>query len=552
MAPTFNFLDILSKADKAEPRRQGETIFELGERGEQLYVIKSGTAQIKIGDMVFETVGAGGVIGEMALLDDEVRSAGAFALSDCEVVPINKARLLQLVRKQPDVAIALAGLVAHRLRTMNYLARHDALTTLPNRVLFQERCRTAIARAHRRAGALGVLFVDIDKFKTVNESFGYASGDLLLKEVSARLQGALHELDTLSRLSADEFAVLLEDIANGHELAVASRRLLDALAEPVTVSGQNIYVSASIGISCYPQDGEDGESLLNNADTAMRRAKDQGGNGYTFFSQDLSTLALESLTLKNFLREALVKNEFYLNYQPRVDAGSGAVSGVEALIRWKHPELGFIPPGKFIPIAEQTGMIDTIGDWVLRTACAQHRIWQDAGLASFRIAVNLSGRQLRQPNLKHRIVEILNAAALGPNRLELEITESVLMEDTARTVFVLKELRALGVTIALDDFGTEYSSLGYLRQFPLDYIKIDQSFVRGLPADADHVAIVKAVITLASDLGVKIIAEGVETDEQRAFLQSNGCTEMQGYLFSRPIEAASMEAFAKAHAKENF
>lgn len=537
----FDFLSLLSSADVPETRKAGEIIFEMGEPGRLMYIIKTGYAQIRIGDTVFDTIEKGGFIGEMALLDDDVRSAGAFALTDCEIVPIDKRRLLELLREEPLVAVEMAKVLVRRLRTTNFLVHHDALTRLPNRALFQERCRFAIMRAQRRATTIGILFIDLDHFKTVNESLGYAAGNQMLNAVATRLRSPLHELDTLARLGADKFAVLLEDITSGHTLAETSQRLLDALSNPFVVSGQNRYLSASVGISCYPQDGEDDETLLKNADSAMHRAKQQGGNSYCFFSAELNALALEALTLQNYLRQALDRGEFLLNYQPRVDIASGRITGVEALIRWQHPKLGLIPPTKFIPIAEQTGMIDAIGEWVLRTGCAQQKTWLASALPRFRIAINLSVRQLRRPDLKQRIAAILDETGLDASCLELEITESAVMEDPTRTGYVLKEIRSMGIAIALDDFGTEYSSLGYLKQFPFDYLKIDQSFVHGLPGDPDAVAITKAVIVLAKNLHLKVVAEGVESEQQLTFLKEHGCEEYLGYLFSRPLPVDAME-----------
>ena len=540
-----DFSALLTNGDVPETRKAGEIIFAMGEPGRVSYVIQSGQVQISISGTVFDIVEKGGIIGEMALLDDDVRSADAVAVTDCELVAIDKERLLDVLHKQPSIAVNMAKVMVHRLRTMNFLANHDPLTRLPNRTLFQERCRTAVMRAQRRATILGVLFIDLDHFKTINESFGYSSGDLLLNEVATRLRGSLHELDTLARLGADEFAVVLEDVVSGQDVAAVAQNLLDELSKPFALAGQTIYVSASVGISCYPQDADDAQTLLKNADTAMRGAKMRGRNCSYFFSPELNALALERLTLKNHLRQALDRRELHLNYQPRVDLASGRINGVEALIRWRHPESGFVSPTKFIPIAEQAGLIDRIGEWVLRAACVQQRAWLACGLPSFRIAVNLSVQQLRQPDLKKRIAAILDETGLDATALELEITESVFMEDAATAEAVLKELRSLGIGIALDDFGTGYSSLGYLKQFPLDFLKIDQSFVRGIPGNVDDVAITRTIITLAKTLGLKVIAEGVESEEQLAFLKAHGCEQFQGYLFSRPLPAEEMEALLK-------
>ena len=547
---TNNFSAVLAGGNIPETRKAGDVIFAMGESAHCMYVIKSGQVQIRIGNASFDTVEAGGIFGEMSLLDDDVRSASAVAITDCEVVPIDKACFLERVREQPLIAVQIAKLMVRRLRAMNFMAYHDPLTRLPNRALFQERCERAIMHAKHQGTMLGVLFVDIDHFKAVNESFGYASGDLLLNQLAARLSGALHELDTFARLGADEFAALVESVRTVHDLATTAQSLLDVLSDPFPVAGQNIYVTTSVGVSCYPQDGANAHTLLSSADTAMRVAKTQGRNCSCFSSPEHNAVAIETLTLKNHLRQTLAGEGFHLNYQPRVDLASGRVDGTEALIRWRHPQRGLISPATFIPIAEQTGLIEHIGEWVLRTACAQQRAWLSSGLPPFRIAVNLSVRQLRQADLTQRIAAILDETGLDASGLELEVTESVFTEDAVHVKSVLKELRSLGIAIALDDFGTGYSSLGYLKQFPLDYLKIDQSFVRGLPNSLEDAAIVRTVITLAKTLGLKVIAEGVESEEQLAFLKEHDCEQYQGYLFSRPVPAEDMEALLRENLGE--
>ena len=519
----------------------------MGEAGQVLYILCSGEAQIRAGEIVFETVSKGGIIGEMALLDDEVhaRSATAIALSDCEIVAVNRERLLELVRVEPALGLELAKLTVRRLRATNFLAHHDSLTRLPNRALFVEACRVAVLRARRRAATVGVLHVDLDHFQSINESLGQQAGNRLLCEVATRMRALHHELDAVARLGEDEFGVLLEDLPGSPAVATAAHALLEELSLPFSISGQSVYVTASIGISCFPHDGEDPKALLKNAATAMRRAKDEGRNGCSFYSTELHTIALETHRLRNHLREAIARNEFSLNYQPRVALPGGRFTAVEALLRWRHPELGMVPPGKFIPVAEQAGMIEEIGEWVLRTACAQQKDWLQRGIAPSRMAVNLSARQLKRLDLTQRIAAILQETGLEARCLELEITESAVMDDPARTVFLLKELRAMGIAVALDDFGTEYSSLNYLKQFPLDYMKIDQCFVRGIPASADDLAITKTVITLAKNLRLKVVAEGVETAAQLAFLTEQECEEVQGYFFSKPVPADQAEALLR-------
>ncbi len=539
----FDFTTLLRGDLPIRDVAAGEAIFEMGEEGDKMYVLAQGEAQIRAGSVVLDTVRSGGVLGEMALLDDERRSAAAVALQPCRLIAIDKPTLLRLIAEEPRLAIELARLGVHRLRAMDFLAQHDALTRLPNRLLFQEKIHRAMKRAQRSGGGFGVLFVNLDFFKNINDSLGYAAGDDLLCAVAERLRARLDELDTLARLGADEFAVLIEGGAPGQQLASAAQALLEALGQPFAVAGQELFLSASIGISCYPEDGEDEQTLLAHADAAVHRAKERGRNQYAFFSAELNTLAREALTLKSNLRQAIERREFVLYYQPRIAPETRRVLGVEALIRWRHPVLGLVPPSKFIPLAEQTGLIELIGDWVLETACAQRAAWTAAGQPPFRVAVNLSLRQLAARDLEARVVELLAIHRLAPQELELEITESVLMEDPAGAMNVLKKLRARGIGIALDDFGTEYSSLSYLKHFPLDFMKIDQSFVRGIPQDSDDVAITRTVLTLARNLGLHVIAEGVETQAQFEFLRELSCDEVQGYWISRPLPVEELERF---------
>jgi diguanylate cyclase (GGDEF)-like protein len=539
----FDFNALIPPGRDAQAYPAGSAIFSVGEPGSEMYVIASGQVQIRLGDLVLDTVGAGEVIGEMALLDHSVRSASAFALTHCTVLRIDREALLEWVRAAPAVALELARVMVRRLRAMDFSAQHDSLTRLPNRALFKEKCAWAILRARRLGSGAGVLFIDLDHFKTINDSLGHAAGDVLLHTVATRLRGVLDELDTLARLGADEFAVLLEGVADARKLAARAQILLDIIAQPIPLVHTETVVSASIGISCYPQDGADAQTLLENADTAMQAAKSGGRNQYCFFSSELSARALEDLTLRDQLRQAVAKDELVLLYQPRVDAATGELTGVEALLRWHHPESGIVSPAQFIPIAEETGMIEAIGDWVLKSACAQRKAWSDRGMRPFRMAVNLSVRQLAQPGLVARLQALLQQTGLPAGELELEITESFVMTDPEQGAQTVKELRALGIAIALDDFGTAYSSLGYLKRIDFDYLKIDQSFVRGLPDDGDDVAITRTIITLARNLHLKVIAEGVETPAQLAFLQAEGCDEIQGYLVSPPLAAQELEAF---------
>jgi diguanylate cyclase (GGDEF)-like protein/PAS domain S-box-containing protein len=431
---------------------------------------------------------------------------------------------------------------------LQHQAHHDALTGLPNRALFQDRFRETLGRARRHRSEAAVLVLDLDRFKNINDSLGHALGDLLLQAVAQRLTASVREVDTVARFGGDEFAVLLDTMENGQKAGHVAQKLVDALAHPFQLGGHELYISASIGIGCYPQDGTDAEVLFKNADTAMYRAKAEGRNNYQYFSAEMNARALENLQMSNHLRQALERDEFQLHYQPHVELQSGRVSGAEALIRWRHPALGMIPPAKFIPLAEETGLIEPIGEWVLKAACRQMRAWQDAGLPLQRIAVNLSARQFRHPELVRRIAGILEETRLPARHLELEVTESMVMQNPENAAAVLSELRAMGISIAVDDFGTGYSSLSYLKRFPIHFLKIDRSFVSGIPQDADDAAITKGIIALARSLNLKLIAEGVETAEQREFLKRSGCDEGQGYLFSKPVPAADIERLLRSPA----
>jgi len=423
---------------------------------------------------------------------------------------------------------------------LNFQAQHDVLTGLPNRVCFQERFRDALKRARRDGVQVAVLFLDIDRFKNVNDSMGHEAGDLLLQTVARRLSENLREVDVLSRFGGDEFAVLLDAIHDNQEAAIVAEKLLGSIVKPITIHGRELYVTLSIGISCFPQDGLDIDGLFKNADTAMYRVKEEGRNSYQFFSPEMNFRAMEFLTMSNGLRVALDREELYLEYQPCFDLHTGKVTRAEALVRWKSAELGLVPPSRFIPIAEETGLIEPIGEYVMRSACRHMKQWIDAGFEIERIAVNLSARQFEHPDLVNRIGRILQESHLPGKYLEFEVTESMVMHDPQKAVEILQQLKAMGMTIAIDDFGTGYSSLGYLHRFPLDFLKIDKSFVDGVPSDPDHCSIVKAITALGRSLNLKLIAEGVETIQQRTFLEQQGCDEVQGHLFGRPAEAANI------------
>ena len=545
-------LDLSAFLNGHEPLRRvaaGQPVFAIDDPGSSMFVVRSGSVAIRIGDLVYETVGAGGVVGEMALLDEDarVRSATAVAATDCEVVEIGQARLLEIIGQAPELGLKLCQVVVRRLRATTFLTHHDALTQLPNRHRFQELCRAALGRAEQQGTQVGLMLVGIDHFARLNESFGNAVGDEVLCAVGARLSEGRDALETVARLGSDHFAVLFEGQASTEELAAAAKHALKRVAAPIRALGEDIYVTASVGISCFPQDGADPETLVRSAEFAKRRAIELGRNTHCFHSAELHRDAVEAHDLANQLRGAIEAEHLYLEYQPRVAIKSGRITGLEALVRWRHPDLQTVPPSKFIPIAEQSGLIDAIGDYVLRRACTQMRGWLDAGIAPSRIAVNLSVRQLARADLITRVVAILDECRLEPRHLELEITESTMMEDPGRTVALLNELRSMGIAVALDDFGTEYSSLGHLRQFPLDYLKIDQSFVRGIPGKAGDAAIATTIISLSKLLKLPVIAEGVENAEQLAFLEAHGCEEYQGYYFSKPLPANDAENLLRAN-----
>lgn len=420
------------------------------------------------------------------------------------------------------------------------LAHFDSLTGLANRALFQSRLAHAIARAGRDGKSVALMFIDLDRFKAINDTLGHAAGDRLLVSVAERLRACVREADTIARLGGDEFTVILENVTNVEGVAVVAQKILNAMARPFLLHGRELFVTPSIGITVYPRDDAQVDGLLRNADSAMYKAKEQGRNTYQFYRAEMSARSLERLELESKLRMALERGEFVLHYQPKVEVRSGRIIGVEALVRWRRREEGLIPPGKFIPIAEETGLIVPIGEWVLREAAAQLKRWRQAGCRDLTMAVNLSPRQFRQQNLAAVIADAVDGARLDPQALEFEITETVLMEDTHASSATLAAMKDKGVKISVDDFGTGYSSLNYLKRFPIDTLKIDQSFVRDITSDADDAAIASAIIALAHSLRLQVIAEGVETAGQLEFLRERGCDQAQGFLFSRPLPAEDL------------
>jgi len=429
--------------------------------------------------------------------------------------------------------------VSERLK---YSADHDALTGLPNQILFKDRLQQLLPLTRRNEQTLALLFVNLDRFKTINDTLGYAAGDRLLQEVAQRLIGCARESDTVARFGSDEFALLLTQIDRAEDAAKIAQKICEALKLPFNFKGQELFITISIGISLYPYDGKDTATLLKSAGAALCRAREQDGNHYQFHTAGRTTKALKQLVLENNLRSALEREEFVVHYQPQVNVDSGQLVGMEALVRWRHPALGLLYPAEFIALAEETGLIVPIGEWVMRTACMQNKSWQDAGFASLRLAVNLSARHFQQTNLVETIAQILKDTELNPDYLELELIEGSIMKDPERAITKLHELKRMGLRISIDDFGTGYSSLSYLKRFPIDALKVDQSFVSEITTDSDNAAIVRAIITLASAMKLNVIAEGVETLEQLEFLRLLKCDEVQGYLFSKPL---SVEDFTQ-------
>ena len=435
--------------------------------------------------------------------------------------------------------------------TLKHQATHDPLTGLPNRALLEDRLRQAISYSDRYGRLMTVVFINLDGFKRINDSLGRKGGDELLKVMAERMARCLRSVDTVVRTGGDEFVIILYDQpGDGTDIAPALRKLLETIAQPARIGGQAVQLTGSMGVATYPADGADADALLMNADAAMSHAKASGRNNFEFYAAEMSGAIRDELALREGLRHALARSEFHLAYQPQLDMESGRVTGVEALIRWQHPERGLVSPAQFIPLAEETGLIVPIGEWVLRTACFQNKAWQDAGLPPFIVSVNVSARQFRERTLIAQVALALRDSGLEPRLLELELTESLVMEDLDKALQSMKALRAMGVQLSIDDFGTGYSSLSALKRFPIARLKIDQSFVRDIPGDEEDKAIAKTIIALGHELNLKVIAEGVETEQQLEFLRAHGCDEMQGYLFSRPVPPAELAALVRMRAGE--
>jgi diguanylate cyclase (GGDEF)-like protein len=453
-------------------------------------------------------------------------------------------RLLQSIILAATPGLLLLGTVLsmrilqQRKRTeerVNHLALHDDLTALPNRLMLNQRLEQALSR-HRRAGTqMAVLFMDLDRFKVINDSLGHEVGDELLRLVAERLRNHSRLGDTVARMGGDEFVMLIENQASLADISTCAQRLVEQMSAPYPLGKKDCHVTISVGISLFPGDGEDSQALLKAADVAMYRAKESGRNNFLYYSPHMNVHTVERLELESDLRRALERGEFLLHYQPKIDLSSGLITGVEALLRWKHPQRGLVPPMDFIGLAEETGLIGPIGEWALATACACNKTWQEQGLSKMTVAVNLSARQFADPLLLPKLTRIIAESGLDPSSLELEITESMVMSHGENAVKVLESLKSLGVQIAIDDFGTGYSSLAYLKRFPIDAIKIDRSFIRDIPADSDDKKITRAIIAMAHSMRLKVVAEGVETEDQLTFLRTQRCDAVQGYLLYRPL-----------------
>jgi diguanylate cyclase (GGDEF)-like protein len=451
-----------------------------------------------------------------------------------------------LLKEKQQYKEEIELLLAERTAEVDRLAYYDTITQLPNRTLFEDRLAQAVAIAKSSDQTLGVLFISLDQFKKVNDTLGHGPGDSLLREFAQRLQSCISESDTVARFGNDEFAVLRTQIESTKDVIETIGSLSQLLKFSFDINGQEVFGTASVGVSLFPLDGNDGHTLLQNAGAALYKAKRLGGANYQFYTADMHELASRRLALETNLRRAIQNNEFLIHYQPKVSVDSLTITGVEALVRWQHPQLGLISPAEFIPLAEDTGLIVQIGEWVLKHACSQNKTWQNQGFNPFRVGVNISARQFLDHDLAQTIIRTLDETGLAPEYLELELTESSVMQG-AEAADVLSRLKAMGVNIAIDDFGTGFSSLASLKRLPIDALKVDKSFVRDATTDPDDAALVMAIITLAHNLRLKVIAEGVETEEQLRFLYLQHCEEFQGSLFSKPLPAEALEALLDSH-----
>ena len=484
------------------------------------------------GTFLFPVMSEGKPMGVLSFHSQKVREPDERLLQAVGVIGSQIGQFLQ--RKQAEDQI-------------QYLATHDGLTSLPNRVMFSQLLNVAIQSARRYKRNLAVLFIDLDRFKLINDTLGHEAGDKLLQEIAARFTECLRESDVVARLGGDEFVVLLQEVGEAEQVATVARKILSAAIKPVVLVGQECRVTASIGICLYPGDAQDELSLMKNADIAMYLAKEEGKNNFQFYSENIKVQSLERLTLETSLRRALERDEFFLHYQAKLDFKTNQITGVEALLRWQHPDLGLVSPVQIIPVAEETGLIVPIGRWVLQTACAQNVAWQREGLPPVCMAVNLSARQFADEDLLKDIVAALEHSGMKPELLELELTESMVMQSPERVTKLLAAIKKMGVRIAIDDFGVGYSSLAHIKRFPIDTLKVDRSFIRDLAGNAEDRAITEAIIAMGKTLSLTVVAEGVETQEQQTFLLSHGCDAMQGYYFSRPVPQEQFASFLRQH-----
>ena len=502
--------------------------------GRNTRIFRSGKHDAAFYERLWRTLLAGEVFRDVFI---NRRKDGTLYYEEKTITPVKdpQGRITHFVATGQDVTQRVTD--HQRLR---FMAEHDVLTELPNRALFMEILAKALARARLQKRHVAVMFLDMDCFKEINDTFGHNAGDQALKIYARRLQSAVRGEDVVARIGGDEFAILVDDVANVNIISRIARKIIDVISPPIVIDGREILLTVSIGISVFPEDGAEAETLLDNADTAMYRAKDLGRNNYQFYSREMRARALERMTMEQSLRHALERGEFLLHYQPQLDLRSGRVFGVEALLRWQHPELGLLSPGDFVPLLEESGLIGDVGEWVLASAFAQGHEWHRAGFPDLRIAVNLSSRQFNDPAFIDRIAALIEDSGIDPGLLELELTESVIMRNSRATNTALERLDRMGVRFSIDDFGTGYSSLSYLKRFPVDTLKIDRSFVREVNTNADDAAIVSAIIGMGHNMHLKVIAEGVERQEQLHFLREHQCDVIQGYLFSQPLMPASM------------
>ena len=535
-ADAIMITDAHGRIEYVNPAFERTTGFDRREvTGNSPTLLKSGRHGAEFYAELWRTILHGEVFSEVFI---NRRKDGSLFYEEKTITPLTDelGRITHFIASGKDISERMQ--VQERLQ---YLAHHDTLTELPNRALLMDRLKQALARARWHRRLVGVLFIDLDRFKVINDTLGHDAGDRLLQTLGERFRSAVRERDTVARLGGDEFAILLDEIASVNDIAGVAKKVLAALAPPFVVDGRELFVTASIGVALYPNDGEDSSTLLKHADIAMYRAKDLGRNNYQFYSSEMSAKAFERLTLESSLRRALAREEFLLHYQPQIDVASGRVTGVEALLRWQHPELGLVLPNDFVPLLEETGLIVPVGEWVLRTAAQQACAWAAAGFADLVVGVNISGRQFNTAGFAQAVSRILSETGACGGNLEFEITEGVVMHDSPESLARLEALNGLGVRLAIDDFGTGYSSLSYLKRFPIDTLKIDGSFVRDVTHDPDDASIVTAILAMARGLKLRVVAECVETAAQFEFLRARGCDAVQGFLVNPALAPAAFD-----------